>query len=101
MGGKDVTEDVAIRIIRTAIDGGIAYHEGATWITYLKKAPPPPPPPPPPELPPPPNPEPLELRGDEDIVVPATLERCDMLLEKCPMLNCAMPDPTYHRGASV
>jgi aryl-alcohol dehydrogenase-like predicted oxidoreductase len=35
LGGKDVTEDVAIRIIRTAIDGGIAYHEGATWITYL------------------------------------------------------------------
>jgi hypothetical protein len=35
------------------------------------------------------------------MVVAATVERCDMLLEKCPTLKLVTLGPTYHRGASV
>src|SRR4051794_3891437 len=44
--------------------------------------PPPPPPPPPPDDPPPLKPDPLELRGDDAMVLPARLDMSDMLWEK-------------------
>jgi hypothetical protein len=63
--------------------------------------PPPPPPPPPPEEPPPPNPEPLELRGDDDNVLPALDVKLPRLLDRCPTLKWATPVPTYQWGDSV
>ena len=35
------------------------------------------------------------------MVVPATVERCDMLLEKWPTLKFVTLGPTYQRGGSV
>jgi len=37
----------------------------------------------------------------DDIVVLATVDRCDTLLEKWPTLKFIMLGPTYHCGAWV
>lgn len=66
----------------------------------VSQNPPPPPPPPPPPDDPPLNPEPLDVRGDELMALPARCDMSESLLEKLLALNAWMLEPAYQVGGS-
>lgn len=64
----------------------------------LCQNPPPPPPPPPPPEDPPLKPDPLELRGDDDMVELTLLDSDARLLENRLALNPVALEPAYQVG---